>query len=289
MGKGTMNNDRVVQAFSGSAVAAEAVRALAGRRDVVTLTLDIGQGQDLTGVRERALASGAARAHVLDVREEFARDYFWPSVQSGRIVSAHPGELLVPLLAAKLVEVARIEGAATVAHEWSGSDAGRVADAVERLAPDLEVLAPGAAAGISAADEATLWSSARLRTTAGFELTIDAAAAPADGASLEIEFVGGRLHSINGIEMSLVEAIESLETVAGAHGVGRIRLADGSRVEAPAALVLELAYGGLTAAAPIADAPPEGIVSMRLQQGRCAIVSCVARHAGVSTPALERR
>ena len=269
-------NQRVVQAFSGGSAGADAVRFLSADRDVVTLTLDVGQGHELTGVRERALASGAARAHVLDVREELARVYFWPAVQAGRLPLARPGELLAPLFAVKLVELARIEDASAVGHEWSGADAERVAREINRLAPGLIVLTPVASARRSASDEATLWSSARLTADEPFELTRDAAGAPSESASVDVTFTDGVPSRLNGIEMSLVETIESLETLAGAHGIGRVRLPDGAWIEAPAAVVLEPAYAALTASAPAAHSGLTGTVSLRFQQGACSIVSCTA-------------
>jgi len=266
------NQDRIVFMFSGGADAAAAVRSLSETFSVVTLTLDIGQGRELTGVRERALASGASRAHVLDVRDELARKYFWPAVQAGRAFLTRPGELLAPLVASKLVELAKIEDARAVAHEWSGEDALRVKGALEAVAPDLDVLAPVSSAGLSALDDATLWSSARLLPGAPFELTRNAADAPAEGASVEIAFGNSFPERLNGIEMSLVEAVESLETLAGAHGVGRVPLKESAWIEAPAALVLEIAYAALPAAA--SHGRLDGTVALRLRQGHCAVVSC---------------
>jgi argininosuccinate synthase len=268
-----MEKIRVVQAFSGGSDAAAAVHSLSADADVVTVTLDVGQGCELTGVRERALASGAVRAHVLDVREELARGYFWPAIAAGRFALSCPGELLAPIVAAKLVELARIEDASIVAHEWSGADAERVAADVGRVAPDLKVLAPLAQAGLTALDEATLWSSARLRPNDAFELTRDVAAAPPEGATVDVTFTDGVPGRLNGIDMSLVEIIESLETLAGAHGIGRVPLPDGSWIEAPGAVVLELACRVLTENGSAAGcAGLNGTVALRLHQGACSVI-----------------
>ena len=89
---------RIVLAYTGSLQTSMAIRALAEVDDaeVVTLTLDLGQGRDLEEVRDRALATGAARAHVLDVREEFARDFVLPALRAGALREGrHPmGEAL---------------------------------------------------------------------------------------------------------------------------------------------------------------------------------------------------
>jgi argininosuccinate synthase len=77
---------RIVLAYSGSFDASVAIAWLAEKyqADVIAVTLDLGQGRELSDVRERALAIGAARAHVLDVRDEFARDYVLPALQAKR-------------------------------------------------------------------------------------------------------------------------------------------------------------------------------------------------------------
>jgi argininosuccinate synthase len=100
---------RIVVACSGSSTSLAAVARLASAFDteVVTVTLDIGQSRELEGVRQAALAAGATRAHVLDAREEFARDC---------IVALHQEQTptMRALIASKLAEVAHIEGATVV-------------------------------------------------------------------------------------------------------------------------------------------------------------------------------
>src|SRR5688500_10148664 len=107
---------RIVLAYSGSRETSAAIRWLAEnlQAEVVTLTLDLGQGGELTDVRERALAAGAVRAHVIDAREELVRDYILPALQSGALY-AGPERLAAPLghalVAKRLVDLARMEGA----------------------------------------------------------------------------------------------------------------------------------------------------------------------------------
>lgn len=104
--KQTAGKPRIVVACSGSARSLAAIPRLAAEfdADVVTVTLDIGQADELEGVRQAALAAGAVRAHVVDAREEFARDCITALRQEQR-PSARA------LVARKLEEVARIEGA----------------------------------------------------------------------------------------------------------------------------------------------------------------------------------
>ena len=113
--------ERIVLAYSGGLDTSVAIAWLADKYDaeVIAVTLDLGQGRELTDVRERALAVGATRAHVLDVRDEFARDYILPALQAGALYEdRYPLATALgrPLIARKLVEVARMEGARTIAH-----------------------------------------------------------------------------------------------------------------------------------------------------------------------------
>lgn len=105
-----MTNTHVL-AYSGDAAATAAVQRLAQApgTEVVTVTLDVGQRRHVGEIRDRALAAGAARAHVFDVRDEFARECVLPALR--RDVLPNPGTLAAPLVAAKLAEVAAIENA----------------------------------------------------------------------------------------------------------------------------------------------------------------------------------
>ena len=112
---------RIVLAYSGGLDTSVAVRWLAEKygAEIIAVTLDLGQGQELTNVRERALALGAIRAHVIDAREEFARDYVLPALQARAIYEdGYPlaSSLARPLIAKHLVAIARMEGASAVAH-----------------------------------------------------------------------------------------------------------------------------------------------------------------------------
>jgi len=104
---------RIVLAYSGGLDTSIAIAWLAEKyaAEVVAVTLDIGQGRELSDVRERALAVGAVRAHVLDVREEFANDYILPALQAGALYEdRYPLATALgrPLIARKLVDVARM-------------------------------------------------------------------------------------------------------------------------------------------------------------------------------------
>src|SRR4051812_15223408 len=111
----------IVLAYAGGLETSIAIPWLAERyrAEVVTVTVDLGQGSDLADVRERALAVGAIRAHVIDARQEFARDCVVPALQAGALAQGRDPlapALARPLIAKHLVALARIEGAPTVAH-----------------------------------------------------------------------------------------------------------------------------------------------------------------------------
>ena len=140
---------RIVFAYSGSARASIALRWMieAWQAEVVTLTLDLGQRDELDAVRERALACGAIRAHVLDERERFARDYLLRALRAGAASDAgYPlGRLLTrPLIARQLVDVAKMEGVTQIAHSAASDlpDRLRVERALRDAGPELTVRAP---------------------------------------------------------------------------------------------------------------------------------------------------
>ena len=116
---------RIVLAYSGGLETSVAIPWLAEKygAEIVTVTMDLGQGKELDDVRERALASGAVRAHVIDLREEFAKDFILPALQAGAIYEGRyplATALGRPLIAKHLVDIAQIEGATAIAHGCNG-------------------------------------------------------------------------------------------------------------------------------------------------------------------------
>lgn len=270
------DNGPVVLAYSGSPRSSEALARLrqVDRRPIVTVTVDLGQGADFEDLRDRALALGAVRAHVVDARDEFARRFVLPSLQADAVdrwrfpCAAALGRALV---AGKLVEIAGIERAWAVAHGAAPSDAGRVAGdgqddpdegecfgtSIATLAPALEILAPvhGPERFMTAA-EVNLWGrsidvAVVPQTPAFYRLTTSPSACPSEPARVELSFEAGRPVAINGVTMAPVDLIASLGTIAGRHGVGRSESAgDQPRStvrlsEAPAAVVLHAAHAEL--------------------------------------------
>jgi argininosuccinate synthase len=117
---------RIVLGYSGALDTSVAIRWLAEHFDaeVVAVVLDLGQGRELTDVRARALALGAVRCHVIDVREEFAHHFILPALQAGAMYEdGYPlaTALSRPLIARRLAQIAAMEGASAIAHGGAGS------------------------------------------------------------------------------------------------------------------------------------------------------------------------
>src|SRR5213080_1595893 len=141
-----MTVERVVLAYSGGLDTTAAIAWLKEQHDVevVTITLDLGEGRVLEEVRDRAIGAGALRAHVLDARDEFAANFIVRALKADAVYEdRYPmaTSLGRPLIAKKLVEVADIEQASTVAHCGTGNDQIRLEVGVRALNPSLAVLA----------------------------------------------------------------------------------------------------------------------------------------------------
>jgi argininosuccinate synthase len=281
--------DRIVLAYSGGLDTSVAIPWLAEtyHAEVVTVTMDLGQGKELDDVRERAMAIGAVRAHVIDVREEFATEFILPALQAGAIYEGRyplATALGRPLIAKHLVEIARIEGATAIAHGCTGkgNDQVRIEVSARALEPAIKVIAPARTWTLTRPEEIEYARQRGIPVPASVEapystdvnmwgrsvecglledpwqeppediytLTKSPAEAPDAPAYVELEFLKGVPVKINGIAMSLVELVQSLGTIAGAHGIGRIDMVENRLVgiksreiyEAPAAVALHAAH-----------------------------------------------
>lgn len=209
--------DRIVLAYSGGPDTSAAIPWLKAhyRAEIIALTLDIGQENDLESIRDRAISAGAERVHVLDVREELLRDFFLPAVKAdamcedGLRVTKALARLLV---ARKLVEIAAIEQATAVAHGCGGDvdDQAQLEAMIRALNPTLKVIS---AQSLMLADEESP-ADAVVAATASSQYA-------GEPANVEIAFEQGVPVAINGVSMSLADLVSSLGTIAGAHGLGQ--------------------------------------------------------------------
>jgi argininosuccinate synthase len=252
-----ITGQRVVLAYSGDLVTSAALAWLReqGAEDVSTVTLDLGQGRDLNDVRDRALGIGASRAHVLDVREVFAREAVAPA-WALPLTEPRAATLARPMIARYTLEVARIEGATAIAHgsAFPASDPVGLEAALVAAGADLVLLAPSREWGMDVpallefgrkrgipVPSANTRPIIEVRNLWGRSVTSDVLdnpdmEPPADlytvtrgvegwakePSIVEMTFKGGRPTELNGIAMPLVELIVSLDTIASAHGIGRM-------------------------------------------------------------------
>src|SRR5262245_31058409 len=257
--------ERIVLAYSGGLDTSVAIPWMAEKYDaeIIAVTMDLGQGRELEAIRDRALATGAIRAHVLDLREAFARDFVLPALKADAIYEdRYPmaTSLGRPLIAQKLVEIAELEQATAVAHGCTGkgNDQVRLDVTTRALNPELKVIAPARVWGMTRPEEIEYARKRGVPVPATIEspystdsnlwgrsiecgiledpwqeppediytLTKSPAECPDEPAYVEITFERGVPTAINGVAMSLVDLIASLGTIAGVHGVGRIDMVE---------------------------------------------------------------
>ena len=285
-----MPNDKIVLAYSGGLDTTVAVPWLKEQygADIITLTIDLGM-VDLETVRQRARAIGAVEALVVDGRQALVDEFLFPSLQAGTVYEdQYPLATALgrPLIARYLAEAAQRHGAFAVAHGCTGkgNDQVRIEVGVAALAPSLRVIAPIRDWGMSRDDEIeyglarglpintrasrfstdeNLWG----RSVEAGELedpwleppddaylwTRPIADAPDDPAYIEIGFERGMPVAIDGETMGGVDLIGHLNTVGGAHGVGRVDHVENRLVgiksreiyECPAAVILHTAHKAL--------------------------------------------
>jgi argininosuccinate synthase len=251
---------KIVLAYSGGLDTSVAIKWLQEKGyDVIACCLDVGEGKDLNFVKEKALKVGAVKSYVLDVKEEYAKEYALIALQAHTLYEGkYPlvSALSRPLISKKLVEVAEKEGAVAVAHGCTGkgNDQVRFEVSIKALNPDLEVLAPVRDWKWSREEEIeyavkndipipinldspfsidqNLWGRSNecgiledpwaAPPKEAFELTNELEDTPDTPEIVEIEFEQGVPVSLNGKSFSLAQLILELNIIAGKHGVGRV-------------------------------------------------------------------
>lgn len=252
---------KAVLAYSGGLDTSVAIKWIQEKYDldVVTLTLDVGQGVELEGVEEKARKIGAVKHYSIDAKEEFVHNYVLPALRAnGLYQGKYPlnAALSRPLIATKLVEIAHKEGATTVAHGCTGkgNDQVRFEVTIKALDPNLKIIAPIREWNLSRDEEAryaeehgipvaprpkspysidqNLWGrsmesgvieDADLEPPSdAFLLTADPIKAPDIPEYISVEFREGVPSGLNGQVLGATELLERLNQIAGRHGVGRI-------------------------------------------------------------------
>jgi len=232
--------------------------------EVIAMAADLGQGEELEPLHEKAINSGASKLYIEDVKEEFVTDYIFPTLKAGAI---YEGKYLLgtsmarPLIGKKLVEIAEQEGAEAVAHgaTGKGNDQVRFELAVKALKPELKIIAPWREWDIRSRDDAIDYAETRgipvpvtksrpysmdrnlwhLSHEGGaleypsqeppedvLLLTVPPEKAPDEPTYVEIYFEQGVPKKINGQELSPVDLVMKLNELGGANGIGVVDMVE---------------------------------------------------------------
>ncbi len=259
--------DRVIVAYSGGLDTSVIVPWLKEEYgcDVLTFTADVGQGEEeLGGLEEKALASGASKAYIVDLKDEFLTQYAFPTMQAGAIYERLyllGTSFARPVMAKYLVQTAEREGADAIAHGCTGkgNDQVRFELSVKALNPYLRVIAPWREWDIRSREDALSYARAHSVPVSAteksiysrdrniwhvsheggalenpwiepdegmFMLTIAPEDAPDEPEYATIEFRQGVPTAVDGVPMKPVELMTKLNERGGAHGVGRVDLVE---------------------------------------------------------------
>jgi argininosuccinate synthase len=232
--------------------------------EIVAMAADVGQAEELDGLEDKAIATGASKLYIEDMREEFVRDYIWPTLRAGAIYESKyllGTSFARPMIAKRQVEIALAEGADAVAHGCTGkgNDQVRFELTYKALAPQLRVIAPWREWSIKSREDAIDYATARkIPITASREkiysrdknlwhvsheggrleslanepedsmwmITRSPREAPDRPAQVTVGFERGTPVSVNGEKMGPVGILEVLNSIGGENAIGRIDLVE---------------------------------------------------------------
>ena len=235
--------------------------------EVIAVSGDVGQGSELDGLEEKALKTGASKLYIEDLKEEFITDYIYPAVKAGAVYEKEyllGTALARPVIAKRLVEIAKAEGADAICHGCTGkgNDQVRFELAVKALAPEMAIIAPWREWDIKSREEEidyaeahdiplkisretnyskdkNLWHLSHegldledpknqpLYEKPGFlEMCVSPKQAPETSAYVTISFEKGIPVAVNGEKLSPVALVEKLNELGGAHGVGLVDIVE---------------------------------------------------------------
>ncbi|NMA33748.1 MAG: argininosuccinate synthase [Clostridiaceae bacterium] len=227
--------------------------------EVIAMAADVGQGEELEPLREKAIKTGASKIYIEDLREEFITDFIYPTLKAHAV---YEGKYLLgtsfarPVIAKRLVEIAEKEGAVAIAHgaTGKGNDQVRFELTVKALAPHLKIVAPWRLWDIRSREDAIDYATARnipIPVTKKdnysmdrniwhlshegsdledpwnepqydklLKLMVPPEKAPDNPTYVEIYFEQGIPKKVNGVEYSPIELLETLNRLGGENGVG---------------------------------------------------------------------
>ncbi len=229
--------------------------------EVIAISGDVGQGTELDGLEEKAIKTGASKLYVMDLKEEFVNDYIFPTLKAGAV---YEKEYLLgtsfarPIIAKRLVEIAKAEGADAICHGCTGkgNDQVRFELAIKAFAPEMTIIAPWRIWDIKSREEEieyaqahnvplkinrepnsskdkNLWhlshegldledpaNEPQYKKPGFLEMGVCPELAPDEPTYVTIHFEKGIPTTVNGKEMGGVELIEYLNEVGGKNGIG---------------------------------------------------------------------
>ncbi|MFM1927645.1 MAG: argininosuccinate synthase [Pseudomonadota bacterium] len=261
---------KVVLAYSGGLDTSVILKWLQDQYgcEVITFTADIGQGEELEPARQKAKKFGVKKIYIEDLREEFVRDFVFPMFRANTV---YEGEYLLgtsiarPLIAKRLVEIARQEKADAISHgaTGKGNDQVRFELGAYALMPDVKVIAPWREWDLLSRDKLLAYADqhgipvdykkrkgeapfsmdanllhisyeggvledpSREPPASGmWRLTVPIEKAPSKAEEIELDFIKGDLVAINGQKMKAHELLTELNRLGGRHGIGRLDLVE---------------------------------------------------------------
>ena len=264
MAKAKKDIKKVVLAYSGgldTSIIIPWLKENYNNCEVIAVSADVGQGTELDGLEEKALKTGASKLYIEDLKEEFIREYVYPTVQAGAV---YENKYLLgtsfarPIIAKRIVEIAKAEGADAICHGCTGkgNDQVRFELTIKAFAPEMTIIAPWREWSIKSREEEIEYAEAHniplkinretnyskdkniwhlshegldLEDPAnepqynhpGFlELGVSPEQAPDEPTYVTIHFEKGKPTAINGKEMNGVEVVTTLNELGGKNGVG---------------------------------------------------------------------
>ncbi len=253
--------EKIVLAYSGGLDTSIIIAWLHEHYDceVIAVCGDVGQGKETEGLEERALKSGASKLYLEDLRDEYVKDFIFPTVKAGAV---YEGKYLLgtsharPIIAKRLVEIARKEGATAICHgaTGKGNDQVRFELTIKALAPDLKIIAPWRMWDITSREDAVDYAEAHnipipvtkkdlysrdrniwhishegmdLEDPANepqldslLKLTVPPEKAPDEAKYITIDFEKGEPVALDGEKMGPRALVEKLNEIGGAYGIG---------------------------------------------------------------------
>ena len=235
--------------------------------EVIAVSADVGQGSELTGLEEKAKKTGASKLYIEDLRKEFIEDYIYPTMQAGAV---YENKYLLgtsfarPIIAKRIVEIAKAEGADAICHGCTGkgNDQVRFELSIKAFAPDMKIIAPWRIWDLKSREEEIEYAEAHnipLKITREtnyskdknlwhlshegldledpanepkyndpnfLELGVSPEQAPDKPEYMTIHFEKGVPTAVNGEEMDSISLIEKLNGLGGRNGIGIVDMVE---------------------------------------------------------------